>query len=46
MRLHHISQQYTADDFKWAILMIPVGFVIAMLLSACVKEKPHADTPL
>ncbi|WP_423063196.1 MFS transporter [Candidiatus Paracoxiella cheracis] len=36
--LHHTVGVYTASDFNWAMLIFPIGFVVALLASFCLRE--------
>jgi len=35
---HHAAGVYTASDFSWAVLIFPIGFVLAFLASFCLRE--------
>ncbi|MCH9644863.1 MAG: MFS transporter [Gammaproteobacteria bacterium] len=37
-RLHHMSTHFILPDFSWAILLFPLGYVVALLASLVVKE--------
>lgn len=38
MRVHHLSTHYVASDFSWAMWVFPIGFVLAILCVAGLKE--------
>ena len=37
-RLHHMSEHFLLSDFSWAILLFPLGYIIAILASVTVRE--------
>ena len=44
--LHHSAGVYAAGDFSWAMLIIPIGFVVAFLAAFCLREthgKPRIN---
>lgn len=38
MRVHYISDHFTAGDFRWSMWIFPIGFLIAILCVLCVRE--------
>jgi len=38
MRTHHISSQFVASDFQWAMWIFPIGFVLAMIVVFALRE--------
>ena len=38
MRMHAITTQFTASDFKWAMMVFPIGFICAILIVLALPE--------
>ena len=37
-RLHHYATAFVASDYHWAMMMLPIGFVIALLAALLLRE--------
>ena len=35
---HHLSADYGASDFQWAMLILPIGFLVAFIAAFCLRE--------
>ena len=41
--VHHGTHIYTAGDFKWALLIFPVGFILALMAVVSLREDKTAS---